>query len=262
MKEIKIISTLYIRDDLDEQDILDQFAANVKKDMGRSNCGVCEFIDAELQDTESAGRITGINITDIIDELINRNDERANDPEEKFYKQHYQGAVGGLNALKKLLEERNLAALAPAAELDQLRGENLILAMRLDKAEKLLAKAQSFIRSEFIDFVDVHGCDPKNEAYLEIIGRIALFLNTDDSFSEYEETAEWKCRICGCTDFTPCFTADGTCSWTEKDLCSACNTPDINAAKVTYDRKAEVELAKKAWAECCKEDEFKTPLMS
>jgi hypothetical protein len=30
---------------------------------------------------------------------------------------------------------------------------------------------------------------------------------------------EQKCRVCGCTDSSPC--PDG-CSWVEKDLCSAC----------------------------------------
>ncbi|MEW9124336.1 MAG: hypothetical protein AB2421_16615 [Thermotaleaceae bacterium] len=28
-----------------------------------------------------------------------------------------------------------------------------------------------------------------------------------------------KCRICGCTWYTPC---EGGCYWVEEDLCSAC----------------------------------------
>lgn len=31
-----------------------------------------------------------------------------------------------------------------------------------------------------------------------------------------------KCRICGCTEDTPCMTAEGPCSWVKDDLCSAC----------------------------------------
>lgn len=30
------------------------------------------------------------------------------------------------------------------------------------------------------------------------------------------------CRVCGCTDSTPCQTPDGPCHWVEPDLCSAC----------------------------------------
>lgn len=30
---------------------------------------------------------------------------------------------------------------------------------------------------------------------------------------------EPKCRVCGCTQYTPC---PGGCSWIEHDLCSAC----------------------------------------
>ncbi len=30
------------------------------------------------------------------------------------------------------------------------------------------------------------------------------------------------CRVCGCTNDTPCITSDGPCWWVEMDLCSAC----------------------------------------
>jgi hypothetical protein len=30
------------------------------------------------------------------------------------------------------------------------------------------------------------------------------------------------CRLCGCTDSTPCITEEGPCSWVLDDLCSAC----------------------------------------
>jgi len=43
--------------------------------------------------------------------------------------------------------------------------------------------------------------------------------DTDDRFH-----FEWKCRRCGCTEFDPCFTVDGACSWVEENLCSACVT--------------------------------------
>ena len=34
---------------------------------------------------------------------------------------------------------------------------------------------------------------------------------------------ERACRVCGCTNFTPCTEPDGfPCCWVEKDLCSAC----------------------------------------
>ena len=31
-----------------------------------------------------------------------------------------------------------------------------------------------------------------------------------------------KCRVCGCTETTPCMTNSGPCYWVEPDLCSAC----------------------------------------
>jgi len=40
------------------------------------------------------------------------------------------------------------------------------------------------------------------------------------------DTDEWKCRRCGCTEFDPCFTDDGPCSWIEENLCSACVTTE------------------------------------
>ena len=31
------------------------------------------------------------------------------------------------------------------------------------------------------------------------------------------------CRVCGCTDLSPCTESDGfPCCWVERDLCSAC----------------------------------------
>ncbi|MDR2054254.1 MAG: hypothetical protein LBQ10_00045 [Desulfovibrio sp.] len=37
-----------------------------------------------------------------------------------------------------------------------------------------------------------------------------------------EDTSDWVCRKCGCTDEAAC---PGGCSWVEKDLCSACVEP-------------------------------------
>ena len=31
-----------------------------------------------------------------------------------------------------------------------------------------------------------------------------------------------RCRVCGCTEITPCNTPEGPCFWVEPDLCSAC----------------------------------------
>lgn len=31
-----------------------------------------------------------------------------------------------------------------------------------------------------------------------------------------------RCRVCGCTETTPCQTPDGPCYWVEPDLCSSC----------------------------------------
>lgn len=32
-----------------------------------------------------------------------------------------------------------------------------------------------------------------------------------------------RCRVCGCTDATPCMGSEGPCSWVEEDLCSGCS---------------------------------------
>jgi hypothetical protein len=145
MKEIKINLKLNIREDLDEQDVLDQTAVAVKRAMSYEPSGLVEFIDAELQETDSAGRITGINITDIIDDLVKVYTNLGEDAEDATGRASCDGAVKVLGAFKDLLERHNLAALAPAAELDQLHGENLMLAMRLDKAEKLLDGAVHYL---------------------------------------------------------------------------------------------------------------------
>ena len=33
-----------------------------------------------------------------------------------------------------------------------------------------------------------------------------------------------RCRVCNCTDRTPCHVLDVPCCWVEEDLCSACST--------------------------------------
>lgn len=35
--------------------------------------------------------------------------------------------------------------------------------------------------------------------------------------------SDHRCRMCGCTDDSPCTESDGfPCCWVERDLCSAC----------------------------------------
>lgn len=47
-----------------------------------------------------------------------------------------------------------------------------------------------------------------------------------------------SCRVCGCTDFSPCVEADGfPCCWVEQDLCSAC-------AYVSRNGRVEVQEAR------------------
>jgi len=52
---------------------------------------------------------------------------------------------------------------------------------------------------------------------------MCLFFMAKDQES-YPDTSGWRCRVCGCTDYDPCITDEGPCSWVEKDLCSACCT--------------------------------------
>jgi hypothetical protein len=44
--------------------------------------------------------------------------------------------------------------------------------------------------------------------------------------------SEAKCRVCGCTETTPCIDKDGdACWWIEDDLCSACVYKSLKRAK-------------------------------
>jgi hypothetical protein len=45
--------------------------------------------------------------------------------------------------------------------------------------------------------------------------------NEDGSEDEFPED-EPTCRVCGCTNFSPCVDGYVTCSWAEPDLCSFC----------------------------------------
>lgn len=41
-------------------------------------------------------------------------------------------------------------------------------------------------------------------------------------FPQLAQKAERRCRVCGCTENSPCMTEQGFCYWVEEDLCSAC----------------------------------------
>jgi len=47
--------------------------------------------------------------------------------------------------------------------------------------------------------------------------------STKPAASETEEAEVRTCRVCGCTDTTPCMVDGEPCSWVEKGLCSACD---------------------------------------
>lgn len=56
---------------------------------------------------------------------------------------------------------------------------------------------------------DIYARDDKLKPVLEQIDLIAA-----------AKVGERRCRICGCTDYEPCYLDDGPCSWVEEDLCS------------------------------------------
>ena len=47
----------------------------------------------------------------------------------------------------------------------------------------------------------------------------AMRLCAHGLFIPFEDEADRACRVCGCTETTPC---EGGCAWVEPDLCSAC----------------------------------------
>jgi PRTRC genetic system protein A len=48
---------------------------------------------------------------------------------------------------------------------------------------------------------------------------IAMRLCAQSLFIPFADESEAACRVCGCTETTPC---EGGCAWVEPDLCSAC----------------------------------------
>ena len=48
-----------------------------------------------------------------------------------------------------------------------------------------------------------------------------------------------RCRVCGCTDYSPCIEADGfPCCWVERDLCSACcYQPENGKVELTHEQR-------------------------
>lgn len=89
--------------------------------------------------------VTGINIAEIIDGIKNHYEDMRG--QSTSLKDEYSAlcAITALVTVKHILERHNLAELVPAAEVDQVRGENLTQSMRLDKAGKLLDSALHFL---------------------------------------------------------------------------------------------------------------------
>lgn len=52
-----------------------------------------------------------------------------------------------------------------------------------------------------------------------------------------------ECKICGCTDDNPCVTAEGTCSWVMKELCSECVVV-LQPGEHCYSRKGLLIVSK------------------
>src|SRR3972149_2007827 len=54
-----------------------------------------------------------------------------------------------------------------------------------------------------------------------------------------EDTSNWKCKSCGCSDYLPCL--PNGCDWVAKNLCSSCaeavdlTNETFNQLKVVFD---------------------------
>lgn len=59
---------------------------------------------------------------------------------------------------------------------------------------------------------------------------------------------ERKCRVCGCTDATPCMHTGLPCWWIEKDLCSDCASEEVSA-KYDEDFEQFYLTVMEIWAE-------------
>lgn len=117
---------------------------------------------------------TKVDIPDIIDSYIGIHESLLECNQEPA-KTKIIGGIESLRELKEVIIENDIADFVPASDLDQLRGENLTLSMRLHKAGKLLMDAQSYINQ--------HGYKPHNKAYGKMMGDIVLFFNEEDATS-------------------------------------------------------------------------------
>jgi len=163
-KLLNLVIKLKCDEDLDEQDILDQFAGRHLHASEYQAGNPIEFIDAEIRETLSDA--FHANIAAIVDDLNNVYSElledKRNNAEDKAF---YRGALDILKAFKKKLTD---PIESKQYCLDQIHGENVVQGMRLDKAEKLLAK----IAAEISGYHNP-------ERILILIGEIAAFLNDE-----------------------------------------------------------------------------------
>jgi len=165
----------------------------------------------------SAGRLTGINITNIIDGLINHYEDIRSQSESLKDEHSSLCAINALGALKQLLEQHNLAALVPAAEVDQLHGENLVLQMRLDKAKELLIRTRGYISPVQVSKEDWNLYDEVGEfCYRDADDHAILIANCSDA-----DVTELKHQWIG-------------------------NLPACDRAEVNYDPKSGTETARTA----------------
>jgi len=63
---------------------------------------------------------------------------------------------------------------------------------------------------------------------------LITLINTDE---KQDKNIERVCRVCGCTDATPCMHTGIPCFWIEKDLCSDCaSVADMEKFDEVYDQ--------------------------
>lgn len=54
----------------------------------------------------------------------------------------------------------------------------------------------------------------------------------------HDAIADWQCRVCGCTDDTPCIVDGEPCAWVLPDLCSGCVAEAITVVVLEVNRMA------------------------
>lgn len=174
MKKIKVELTFEAENGVDRKLLMNQVVNTIRQEYKALPVmwtdAFVQDIDAELQEPPK------IDIIAVIDDLLNIHNDMLKDNNSDMQNAYDRGIVYAFDKVKNIIQ-RHPDSVILRPENHQLRGENLTLSMRLDKAEKLLLEANSILNI----FSLLYTSDRIKEDCLMMIGEIAMFLNADET---------------------------------------------------------------------------------